>query len=438
MTFGLPPATDERSLNARYLTLAGLQEFAALFPLAVLVVHMTERGLGLGVVGLAFAVRSVIVVILEVPTGGLADAVGRRPVALVSQAFTLASMVALLLVTNTFTALVFAVLQGVGAALNSGSLEAWYVDTLKRLAPGADLQRNLARVEAVGAVALLGSGIGGVLPTLVAGWNLPWPLSAFGISLFVSILLRLVVFALTALLVEEPDYKERANIAGFKAVPGILKDAAHLARSLPVVPYLLVAMVVNGVAMISLETFWQPIVAATTGASAENSGIFGLLGVVTGVAFLGGSFVVMQGAGSRFVGGKAGLAGLSQLLKGLAIVLLAVGLSGPALGTGLGVAYFAIASNNIPHATLFNEAVPSDRRSVMLSLNSLALFLGLALGSGLLGGLAALTGPRLALLAGGLFTGLASLVYVGVARAQRRQPGALTPDPVVEATSSQV
>ena len=438
MTFGLPPATDERSLNARYLTLAGLQEFAALFPLAVLVVHMTERGLGLGVVGLAFAVRSVIVVILEVPTGGLADAVGRRPVALVSQAFTLASMVALLLVTNTFTALVFAVLQGVGAALNSGSLEAWYVDTLKRLAPGADLQKNLARVEAVGAVALLGSGIGGVLPTLVAGWNLPWPLSAFGISLFVSILLRLVVFALTALLIEEPDYKERANIAGFRAVPGILKDAAHLARSLPVVPYLLVAMVVNGVAMISLETFWQPIVAAATGASAENSGIFGLLGVVTGVAFLGGSFVVMQGAGSRFVGGKAGLAGLSQLLKGLAIVLLAVGLSGPALGTGLGVAYFAIASNNIPHATLFNEAVPSDRRSVMLSLNSLALFLGLALGSGLLGGLAALTGPRLALLAGGLFTGLASLVYVGVARAQRRQPGALTPDPVVEATSSQV
>ena len=217
-----------------------------------------------------------------------------------------------------------------------------------------------------------------------------------------------------------------------------LKDALTLVRSVPVMPYLLVAMMVNGIAMISLETFWQPIVAAATGASAENSELFGLFGVLTGVAFLLGSFVVMRGAGASFVGGKAGLAGLSQLLKGLAIVLLAVGLSGPGLGAGLGIAYFAIATNNIPHATLLNEAVPSERRSVMLSLNSLALFLGVALGSGLLGGVASLAGPRLALFAGGLFTALASLVYVGVARAQRRQPSALTPDPVAEATSSQV
>ncbi len=437
MSFGLPPATDERSLNMRYLTLAGLQEFAILLPLAVLVVHMTERGLSLGVVGLAFAVRSIIVVVLEVPTGGLADAVGRKPIALVSQGFTLASMVVLLLVTNTATALLYAALQGVGAALNSGSLEAWYVDTLKRVAPDADLQKNLARVEIVTSVALVGSGIGGVLPGLVADWNLPWPLSAFGISLFVGVLLRVAVFVLTALLIEEPEYRGREAVAGFKAVPGILKDAAQLARNLPVVPYLLAAMVVNGVAMISLETFWQPIVATATGASAENSGVFGLFGVLTGVAFLLGSFVVMRGAGARFVGGKAGLAGLSQLLKGLAIVLLAVGLAGPTLGTGLGIAYFAIATNNIPHATLLNEAVPSERRSVMLSLNSLALFLGLALGSSVLGGLAALAGPHLALFAGGAFTALASLVYVGVARAQRRTPATLTPDPAAEPTSSQ-
>ena len=97
-----------------------------------------------------------------------------------------------------------------------------------------------------------------------------------------------------------------------------------------------------------------------------------------------------------------------------------------------------MASNNIPHATLLNEAVPSERRSVMLSLNSLALFLGLALGSGLLGGLAALTGPRTALFVGGAFTVLASVVYVGVARAQRVQPDVLAPDPAVEAASSQV
>lgn len=420
MPFNLPAPRTERALNARYLTLLGLQEFAILLPLAITVVHMTDRGLGLGIVGLAFGLRSLIVVLLEVPTGGLADAIGRKPIALLSQAFTLASIVALLFVSSVPLAILYAVLQGIGAALSSGSLDAWYVDSLKRIDPGAELQKNLARVELVRSAAMLaGSGLGGLLPGWTSGLGLPWPLSGFGISLFMGAVFRVLVWLLTVLLVDEPEFKGRSAIAGFKAVPEILRDAALLTRRLPVVPYLLFSMVAGGVAMISLETFWQPLVGGALGASVENSGLFGLFGALTGAAVLFGSFVVLQGAGRLWWSTSAALAGVMQLLKGLSILLVGLATAGWQMGLGLGFAYFAIAGNNVPHDTLLNEAIPSNRRSVMLSLNSLSLFLGGALGSFALGYVAELTSPRVGLWVAGCFTALASLAYVGVARAQR-------------------
>ncbi len=419
MGFTLPAPESERGLNKRYLTLTGLQEFAILLPLAVLVVHMLERGLGLGVVGLAFAVRSVIVVLLEVPTGGLADAIGRKPIAILSQSFTLASIVTLLLVTGPAVALLYAVLQGVGAALNSGALDAWYVDSLKRLNPAANLQKNLARVELVRSSAMLaGAGLGGMLPSWTNDLALPWPLAGFGVSLFVGALFRILVLISTLLLVNEPEYRGRSVVAGLKAVPEILRDAARLTRRIPVVPYLLLAVLASGVALSSLETFWQPLTSLVMNASSENSAIFGVFGALTGAALLLGSFLVLQIKSLSSY--SAMLAGGAQALKGLAMLFIGSATGGWQLGLGLSLAYLAVASNDIPHNTLLNEAIPSERRSVMLSLNSLCTFLGLALGSSVLGLLAVQSGPRMGLWVGGAFTLLASLAYVGVARAQRQ------------------
>src|SRR5690606_39349779 len=53
------------------------------------------------------------------------------------------------------TALAYAVLQGVGSALHSGALEAWYVDELHRLEPEAPLQSHLALVDVAQASGML-------------------------------------------------------------------------------------------------------------------------------------------------------------------------------------------------------------------------------------------------------------------------------------------
>ncbi len=410
------PAGATRALTYRYALLVGLLELAIAVPMPVLVLHMTGRGLDLAVIGLAFTIRAVLVVVLELPTGGLADAIGRRPVALASQLFTGASFLALLFVTGPFVAMVYALLQGVGAALHSGALDAWYVDELKRLEPEVPLQPHLAAVNVFQAGGMLvGTALGGMLPTLTSRLDLPWPLTGFGVALFAGLVMRVVVWVFTYFLMREPVKPQGGDPVGVGAVPVILKDAFVLSRTIPQVRWLLVAAAASGLAMVSLETFWQPIAAFTFGSDPSDSLAFGLLGTLSGVALLAGGLAVMQW-GKNFPGGPAALAGVSTVLRGGAMLMFALIASSWGLAASFALAYFALSTSNVPHDTLLHDAIPSKRRSAMMSVHSLVFFGGIAIASGPLGWLATQSGPRLALgLAAGL-TIVSSLAYVAVAR----------------------
>ncbi len=81
---------DARSARRRYLLLTSLRwlPVGLMIPISVLV--PLSRGLSLTEIGLVFAAQGLVVLALELPTGGLSDSLGRRPVLL------LASVVALL------------------------------------------------------------------------------------------------------------------------------------------------------------------------------------------------------------------------------------------------------------------------------------------------------------------------------------------------------
>ena len=425
--------SDEAGVTRRYALLAGLQEFAIWLPLPVLVLHMSDRGLDLGLIGIAFALRAVCVVVLEVPTGGLADAIGRKPIALASQVFTFVSLVFLLVVGGPFTLLAYALFQGIGSALHSGALDAWYVDRLRTANAEAPLQRHLAVIAVAQTAAMLaGAAIGGSLPALLSDLALPWPLAGFGVALLAGLVLRVLVLGLTLVLVVEPEFVGKRDAAAARGTTAIVRDGLRLARSLPVMRYLLLAGGAMGVAIVSLETFWQPIAGLTFGTDPASSAVFGALGFVLGAAGLLGSIAVMR-LGERVPGGPAVLAGVSQVVKGLAMLILALHAGGLGVGVGLALAFFAVATQNVPHDALVNDAVPAARRSIMLSIHSLVFFAGVALGSATLGPLANATDPRLALTVAAVATIATAGAYAKVA-ATLRAAAALRDDTVSEVT----
>src|ERR1700712_604399 len=69
-------------VRGRYLLLLALRWLPVGLVIPVSVLLLTQRGLSLAQVGLAVSAQGIVVLLLELPTGGLADAVGRRPVLL--------------------------------------------------------------------------------------------------------------------------------------------------------------------------------------------------------------------------------------------------------------------------------------------------------------------------------------------------------------------
>ncbi|EST34185.1 hypothetical protein N566_18745, partial [Streptomycetaceae bacterium MP113-05] len=163
-------ALDPRIARRRYATVTFLFWLPIGLVIPSQVLLLTERGMGLGAVAGLFAVHSLTVAALELPTGGLSDVIGRRVVLAGAGALNLTAYTLLALGTRAWVLVAAMVCMGAGRALSSGPAEAWYVDTVQAYSgPGAELRRGLARGGAASATALaLGTLCGGGIPWLLS------------------------------------------------------------------------------------------------------------------------------------------------------------------------------------------------------------------------------------------------------------------------------
>ena len=154
----------------RYVGLTALRWLPVGLSVPVSVLLAQSRGLSVAQVGLVFAVYGMVCLVLELPTGGLADAIGRRPVLVLSGSLHLLGLLGLAVAPNLPAFIAAISLIGAGRALDSGPLESWYVDAVHQVTPGADVTPGLSRAAVADGIALsLGAVAGGVLPTLAHG-----------------------------------------------------------------------------------------------------------------------------------------------------------------------------------------------------------------------------------------------------------------------------
>jgi MFS family permease len=159
-------------LTRRFILLRALRWLPVGLVLPFLVITPESRGLSIGQIGVVFAVHSGVAIALEVPSGALADTIGRRRVLLAGALLTALSLVVFAVAQAVVAFMASVALLAAGRALISGSLEAWYVDSLRILDPAAPLSHGLSRGTAAEGIALaLGALAGGVLVT-VSGYGL--------------------------------------------------------------------------------------------------------------------------------------------------------------------------------------------------------------------------------------------------------------------------
>ena len=190
-----------RCVRRRYHVMLALRWIPSGLFVTVFVLLMQERGLSLAEIGLGAATQGIVMLVLELPSGGLADTLGRRPVLLLAGCLGITASSLLLVADDVALLAVAFAVQGASRALDSGTLQAWFVDAVLAVDPSPPLERDLARGDvttcaSIGAGALLGSAI-----VRLDGLPSVDPLVA---PLAVAIVVQAVGVVAVGLLVDEP------------------------------------------------------------------------------------------------------------------------------------------------------------------------------------------------------------------------------------------
>ena len=246
---------DARAARNRYLVLVGLRWLPTGLLIPVIVLLALSRGLSLTEIGFVFALQGLVVLFLELPTGGLTDALGRRPVLIVASLVAVASMGLLYVADSVALFAVAMILQGVFRALDSGPLEAWYVDATLAADPSAEIEHGLSAGSTVLSLAIaVGALLSGVLVALHPVGAIP----ALALPLLVAIGLALVnVVAIVTLMSEVRHARGMAAVgASVRAVPSVIGDGIGLLRRSRILAALVAVELFWGFSMVTFESLF--------------------------------------------------------------------------------------------------------------------------------------------------------------------------------------
>jgi MFS family permease len=407
-----PPAQVElASLTRRFVVLSALRWFPTGLGLPLIAVLMQSRGLSLAEIGMVAATQGVVVVVLELPTGGLADALGRRPVLLAASAFDVVAVALLITAHSPAGFLAAAVVQGMFRALESGPLEAWYVDSSLAVDVGADIEGGLAR-----ATTALGLAIGGgALAT--AGLVAFTPLGdadALVVPLAIALTLRIVDMAAIARLVTET--RRRTGLAGARATvvaaPKVVRSTVRLVASSSALLALVAVEVLWGAGLVSVELFSGPRLVDLLGDAEQGVAVFAVAAALGwGICAMGSSLSARL---TSMLGRDPARTGaVLRVAQGAAVGVMAL-VGGPVgLVTGYLGFYLVHGAANVVHYGMVHRLVDADHRTTVLSAHSLAGRLGGAASGVGLGAVATATSIPVALgLAAALLAAAAPLYRV--------------------------
>ncbi|MFC8596997.1 MFS transporter [Isoptericola sp. NPDC057191] len=404
------------------------------FPVGLVVSITTllpiERGLTVGQTLTLASVTGLVVFALELPTGGTADAVGRRPMLVASAVAQVLAATTFLLAQSLWAFFVAAALMGLFRALDSGPLEAWFVDAVHAEHPGADVDRTLAHQGTV-------LGVSIALGALVSGglvWWHPFPAwSALTLPYAAYVALAVVHLVMVALLVREaprrvaaagtPVVGRRRWRAAVRSVAGSAREAPasilsglRLARDNRVLRGLLLVELFASAAMVVFESLQPVRLAELLGGEAQAGAVMGPVASVGWGTFALGA--ALSGLASRRFG-VARTAMASRVLNGLGAVWMGLA-GGPAM---LVVAYLVTyglhGSSGPTYNALLHREARRDNRSTVLSMASMVAFATYAVASPALGWVAQAGSTPLAMVLGGGFSVLGVLCFVPALRAER-------------------
>jgi MFS family permease len=401
-----------------FLVLSFTRWFPVGLVVGILTLWQLERGLS---VAEALTVSSFIgftVFLLELPTSGFADAFGRRPVFIAAAVVNVVASVVYLVAGSFWMFVTASLLTGVFRALDSGPLEAWFVDTVHATEPGADVHGALSAQSTI-----VGAGIssGALISGGLIWWHPIADRTALLLPVMVFVALNVLhLVAVVALLREPRTHVDatgaRRALESAKEAPTVIKEGLGMLRTNTILRCLVLVEVFWSIAMVVFETF-QPIRLAEMLGSEEQAGA--LMGPVASAGWavfaLGAA---LAGFSSRRIG-VARTAILARLLNSVGAIIMGLVAGPAALVTAYLITYGLHGSGGPVHNSLLHREASARNRATVLSMNSMMGFAAFSVAGPLLGLLAERTSNQAAMVVAGVVSLLGAALYLPARRRER-------------------
>src|SRR5215217_3364821 len=265
-----------RSIQRTYLLLLLGNTLAASFIWGINTIFLLDAGLSNLEAFAANAFFTVGMVVFEVPTGIVADTVGRRASYLLG---TVTLTVTTLLNAPFWEWAVVSMLLGLGFTFFSGAVEAWLVDALQATGFTGSLDSVFAKGQVVTGVAMLTGSVAGGYIAQVTSLGVPFVLR--GVVL-------LVMFGLAFALMRDVGFEPRRSGRLTTEMRAIAGASIEHGWRVPAVKWIMVSSVFTGGVGFYVFYALQPYLLELAG-KPEAYGIAGLVAaIVAGAQIVGG------------------------------------------------------------------------------------------------------------------------------------------------------
>jgi MFS family permease len=345
-----------------FLNLFSLGLFVPVLNLIIL-----EKSATLQTLPLFIAIYSGTILLFELPSGICADLFGRKVVFLISCLFQLTSFFLLLIGYGTLCLSIVMILNGLGRAFSSGSLDALFIDQAIEKNGEAALSKitsTLAVLEGIGLT--VGSILGGIL-------------SSVGNTFYYNILLRIIITIAVIILnffyvKEVRSFRKEKESKLPVSFPFLFKKKQKTKFFSARLLLVFLGMYFTGCFLISIETYWQPAFKDIS----DLSGRTWLLGIISFLGFGAGTL-------GNIIIGKVlyvykdkwwGLFGICRFLFGGFVIIFAFQKGTIGFILGYTVIYLLLGVSNVTESTIINILIPKQLRASFLSLGSFATQIG--------------------------------------------------------------
>lgn len=350
-----------------------LNAFTAGLIAPVLSLLLIDKGATLSSISIIMGIYSFTVIVFELPSGIMADLIGRKKTFCLSLIMSLIYSAVIFFGRGFFVLCLGIFIYGLNRAISSGSFEALFIDSYIDEFGKDKLHNVTTRISVFEILGLsVGALTGGLLPEVSK--NYFQTLGAYDLNLIVRIFFTVIVLVLSIIFItESKDYIQDKQIS----LKQHIKNSSDIVIKNKNIICIFISVFSTGFFLSSLETYWQPHFISLM----SNDNLMMLLGVMSFLYFaasMTGSIL------SNTIITKINIKKMYLILRiilFLSLIIMALQTNIFSFAFFYSFIYFIFGMANIPESVIINTEIPNEFRASILSVNSLMLQFGVMTGS---------------------------------------------------------